>query len=66
MRNIYFELTREFNAQGPITALASGQAVVFYRIAIMSKDGDWILKETQLGLLPQVVRIPEEKNADAQ
>jgi hypothetical protein len=39
-------LTREFNAQDPIAALASGQAVVYYRIAIMSKDGDWILKET--------------------
>jgi hypothetical protein len=46
MQNIYFELTRELNAQGPIAALASGQAVVYYRIAIMSKDGDWILKET--------------------
>ncbi len=46
MQNIYFELTREFNDQGPIAALASGQAVVYYRIAIMSKDGDWILKET--------------------
>ena len=26
-------------------ALASGQAVVFYRIAIMSKDGDWVIRE---------------------
>jgi hypothetical protein len=46
VRNIYFELTREFNARDPIAALASGQAVVYYRIAIMSKDGDWVLKET--------------------
>jgi len=46
MRNIYFELTEEFNAQGTIAILTSGQAVVFYRIAIMSKDGDWILRET--------------------
>jgi hypothetical protein len=46
VQNIYFELTREFNAHGPIAALSSGQAVVYYRIAIMSKDGDWILKET--------------------
>lgn len=46
MQNVYFELTRELNAEGPIAALASGQAVVFYRLAMMSKDGDWILAET--------------------
>ncbi len=44
--NVYIELTRELNAEGPIAALASGQAVVFYRLAMMSKDGDWILMET--------------------
>lgn len=47
MANIYFSLTREFNAEGPIAAIASGQAVVYYRIAVMSKDGDWILKESR-------------------
>lgn len=46
MRNIYFDLTEELNAEGPIAVLASGQAVVFYRLALMSKDGDWILQET--------------------
>lgn len=45
--NIYFELTRVFNAKGRIAVLASGQAVVHYRLAIMSKDGDWILRETR-------------------
>jgi hypothetical protein len=45
--NIYFELTEAFNATGPTVALASGQAVVYYRIAIMSKDGDWIIRETR-------------------
>lgn len=45
MSNIYFELTEAFNAAGPVAALASGQAVVFYRIAIMSKDGDWVIRE---------------------
>lgn len=44
--NVYFELTRAFNARGPIAVLASGQAVVYHRVAIMSKDGDWILRET--------------------
>jgi hypothetical protein len=43
--NVYFELTREFNRLGPVAALSSGQAVVFYRLAIMSKDGDWIVRE---------------------
>jgi hypothetical protein len=46
VENIYFQLTRELNAAGPIAVLASGQAVVFYRLAMMSKDGDWILLET--------------------
>jgi hypothetical protein len=46
-RNIYFELTKSFNATAPIVALASGQAVVYYRVAIMSKDGDWIIRETR-------------------
>lgn len=43
--NVYFELTRAFNAGGAIAALASGQAVVHYRVAIMSKDGDWVIRE---------------------
>ncbi len=44
--NVYFELTRAFNRLGPTAALSSGQAVVYYRLAIMSKDGDWIAHET--------------------
>ena len=43
--NIYFDLTREFNERGPNVALASGQAVVHYRVALMSKDGDWVIRE---------------------
>ena len=46
MANVYFELTREFNRFGPVAVLASGQAVVYYRVAIMSKDGDWIVRDT--------------------
>lgn len=45
-RNVYFELTEVFNRNGRIAVLGSGQAVVWHRLAIMSKDGDWILKET--------------------
>jgi len=47
MPNIYFELTREFNREGVIALLSSGQAVVFHRLAIMSKDGDWVLREQE-------------------
>ena len=45
MENVYVRLTHEFNAGRLRAILASGQAVVLYRLAIMSKDGDWILKE---------------------
>lgn len=45
-RNVYFELTEAFNREGRIAVLGSGQAVVWHRLAIMSKDGDWILEET--------------------
>jgi hypothetical protein len=38
MHNLYFDLTRELNEEGAIAVLASGQAVVFYRLAMMSKD----------------------------
>ncbi|HSR69382.1 MAG TPA: hypothetical protein VLU25_15710 [Acidobacteriota bacterium] len=45
MTSPYLELTRAFN-QGRLRAiLSSGQAVVVHRLAIMSKDGDWILRE---------------------
>ncbi len=45
MNNIYLELTRKFNHGGVRAILARGQAVVLHRLAIMSKDGDWILRE---------------------
>ena len=46
MSNIYFDLTEELNAEGTVVVLTSGQAVVYYQIAMMSKDGDWIVRET--------------------
>lgn len=45
-KNAYFELTDAFNQDGRIVLLTSGQAVVHYQLAIMSKDGDWIVRET--------------------
>jgi hypothetical protein len=46
MENVYFQLTERFNRGGRIAVLGSGQAVVWHRLAIMSKDGDWILRES--------------------
>lgn len=43
--NVYLELTREFNRDRLLAVLCGGQAVVLHRLAIMSKDGDWILRE---------------------
>jgi len=43
--NIYVELTQRFNTGKLRAIISSGQAVVLHRIAIMSKDGDWILRE---------------------
>jgi hypothetical protein len=45
MNNPYLELTEELNRGRLRALLSSGQAVVVHRLAIMSKDGDWILRE---------------------
>lgn len=46
VENVYFALTEAFNREAPTVVLASGQAVVYYRLAIMSKDGDWVVRES--------------------
>lgn len=48
--SIHLELTREFNAGRLRAVLCGGQAVVLHRLAIMSKDGDWILREDEEAL----------------
>jgi len=46
--NIYLALTEAFNRGGRLRAvICSGQAVVLHRLAVMSKDGDWILREDE-------------------
>ncbi|HEY4596246.1 MAG TPA: hypothetical protein VIJ02_07585, partial [Thermoanaerobaculia bacterium] len=45
MNNPYLDLTAELNRGRLRVLLSSGQAVVVHRLAIMSKDGDWILRE---------------------
>jgi hypothetical protein len=48
--NVYVELTRRLNEGRLRAVLAGGQAVVMHRLAIMSKDGDWILREDEQSL----------------
>ena len=43
--NVYLGLTHKFNRRRARAILAGGQAVVLHRLAMMSKDGDWILRE---------------------
>jgi hypothetical protein len=43
--NVYVRLTEEFNQGRTRAIISSGQAVVLHGLAIMSKDGDWILRE---------------------
>lgn len=50
---IYHQLTREFNDGRTRAILCSGQAVVMHRLAITSKDGDWIVRESE----PDLVHI---------
>ena len=45
--NIYPELTQKFNSGRLRAMLGGGQAVVLHRLAMMSKDADWILREDQ-------------------
>ena len=47
---VYLDLTRQFNAGRLRAVLSSGQAVVLHRLAVMSKDGDWILREEKEAL----------------
>ncbi len=43
--SVYVELTRAFNRGRCRAVLCSGQAVVLHRLSMMSKDGDWIVRE---------------------
>lgn len=45
MQNPYLGLTAAFNAGRLRVLVSSGQAVVAHRLAVMSKDGDWIVRE---------------------
>jgi len=45
--NPFLALTTEFNVGRLRAIVCSGQAVVLHRLAMMSKDGDWIVRENE-------------------
>jgi len=62
MENIYLDLTTAFNRGRFRAVICSGQAVVLHRLAIMSKDGDWILREDEAALA-HVLSVLGERGA---
>ena len=60
--NIFTELTYRFNADKLRAIISSGQAVVLHRVAIMSKDGDWILRE-DADTADRILRVLSEYGA---
>jgi hypothetical protein len=60
--NVYVDLTNRFNAGRLRAILSSGQAVVLHRLTIMSKDGDWIVKEDDEAL-NHILRVLHQSGA---
>jgi len=60
--SVYIDLTNRFNTGRLRAILSSGQAVVLHRLAIMSKDGDWIVKEDDEAL-NHILRILHQSGA---
>ncbi len=60
--NPYLALTRELNRGATRAIICSGQAVVLHGLAIMSKDGDWILRESEAAL-EHVLAVLEQHSA---
>jgi len=60
--SVYVDLTNRFNAGRLRAILSSGQAVVLHRLAIMSKDGDWIVKEDDEAL-NHILRVLHQSGA---
>jgi hypothetical protein len=54
--NVYVDLTNRFNVGRLRAIISSGQAVVLHRLAIMSKDGDWIAREDDESFL-HILRV---------
>jgi hypothetical protein len=63
MINPYRDLHREFTEAGAKLLLSSGQACVMYGIAAFSKDGDWIIEESE-DSCRAVLAVLERKDAE--
>ncbi len=50
MVNIYVSLTKEFNEGRLRSVISSGQAALLHGLAVMGKDGSWILREDEEAL----------------
>ena len=48
--NPYVDFTDACNAERPVVILSSGQACVWYRLSLASKDGDWLVREDEEAL----------------
>ena len=59
---IYVDLTNQFNEGRLRAILSSGQAVVLHRLAMMSKDGDWIVREDEDALV-HILRVLNRNGA---
>jgi hypothetical protein len=62
MKTIYLELTEQFNRNRLRAIICSGQAVVLHKLAVMSKDGDWIVREDQEAL-DHIIQVLSAHNA---
>jgi hypothetical protein len=62
MHNPYFQLHKEFTAKGARLLISSGQACVLYGLAAFSKDGDWIIEETDSNC-SKILAVLESKKA---
>lgn len=60
--NIYLDLTNQFNEGGLRAILSEGLAVVVHGLALSSKDGDWIVRETPEDL-DRILRVLEGHGA---
>jgi hypothetical protein len=62
IKNPYQQLQYEFVSAGAKVLLSSGQACVAYGIAAFSKDGDWVIEESDISCRA-VLSVLERKNA---
>jgi hypothetical protein len=62
LANPYLDLTRELNAGRLRAIVSSGQAVVLHRLAVTSKDGDWVVRE-DAEALTHVLGVLETRGA---